>query len=91
MSITSILQHETTFSPLAGLATAWKRSKLLFEARRQRLARQLTADRLLQLRQRDPHFYADLRVGFEPLPPSQSAVFILPHAVIAGYYLKERR
>ena len=91
MSITSILRHETTFSPLAGLATAWKSSKLWFEARRQRLARQLTADLLLQLRQRDPNFYADLRVGFEPLPPSQSAVSLLPHAVIAGFYLKERR
>ena len=91
MSITSILQHETTFSPLAGLATAWKRSKLRVEARRQRISQQRTVDRLLQLRQRDPHFYADLRVGFEPLPPSQSPVFLLPHAIIVGYYLKERR
>ena len=91
MSITSILQHETTFSPLAGLATALKRSQQWFEARRQRLARQLTADRLLQLRQRDPQLYADLRVGLEPFTPSQSAVSLLPHAVIAGFYFKERR
>ena len=69
MSITSILQYETTYSPLAGLATAWKRSKLWFEARRQRLDRQLTADRLMQLRQRDPQFYADLRVGLNPFRP----------------------
>jgi len=91
MSITSILRHETTLRPLAGSASAWKRSKLWFEARRQRLARQLSADRLLQLRQRDPHFYEELRVGFEPLPPSHSAVSLLPHAVIAGFFLKERR
>ena len=91
MSIPSIVRHETTLGLPASLASAWKRSKLWFEARRQRLAQQLTADRLSQLRQRDPHFYADLRVDSEPLPPSHSAVSLLPHAVIAGFFLKERR
>jgi hypothetical protein len=91
MSIPSIVRQQTTFSLLAGLATAWKRSKLWFEARRQQLAQQLTADRLMQLRQRDPHFYEDIRVGSEPLPPSHSAMWLLPHAVIADFFLKERR
>ena len=92
MSIRSIVRHEsTTFSPLAGLATAWKRSSLWFEARRQQFAQQLTADQLLQLRQRDPHLYEDIRVDSEPLPPAHSAMSLLPYAVIVDFLLKERR
>ena len=91
MSITSILQHDTTASPLRGLATPWKRSKLWLDARRERWAQRLAAERLLQLRQHDPFLYADLRVDLDPIPPSRSAVSLLPHVVIAGFYLEERR
>ena len=91
MSITYISQHKTKSSSLAGMATAWKRLKQWFEVRQQRLVRQRIVDRLLELRQRDPQFYADLGVDFDPLPPSQSAVTLLPHAVIADFYVKERR
>jgi hypothetical protein len=73
-------------SPLQSLEAAKQWMKLRIAARRERLERKQNAARLLQLYEQDPSLYADLRVSLGPLPPSRSAVPLLPHAVVAGFF-----
>jgi hypothetical protein len=73
-------------SPLSSLEAAKQWMKLRITAKRERLQREQIAARLQWLSEQDPSLYADLRVSLGPLPPSRSAVPLLPHAVVAGFF-----
>ncbi len=60
--------------------------KLRIAVRRERLQRKHIAARLQWLHEQDPSLYADLRVGLDPLPPARTAVPLLPHVVVAGFF-----
>ena len=72
-------------SPLRSLEAAKLWIKLCIAARRERLERKQAMARLRRLYEQDPSLYADLRVSLDPLPPSRSAVPLLPHAVVVGF------
>jgi hypothetical protein len=74
-------------NPLRNLEAAKQWMKFRIAARRERLERKQIAARLQWLYEQDPSLYADLRVSLDPLPPSRSAVPLLPHAVIVGFLL----
>ena len=78
-------------SPLSSLEAAKQWMKLRIAARGERLQRKQIAARLQWLREQDPSLYTDLRVGLGPLPPTRSAVPLLPHAVVAGFFLGQQR
>jgi hypothetical protein len=84
-------QQEAIFRPLTGLAIAWQQLRHWLAAGREKLDQHLLADRLEQLRQREPRLYADLRLNSDDLPPPRLALPLIPHAVVAGYFMEERR
>jgi hypothetical protein len=59
-------------------------------ARREKLDQKLLADRLQELRQSEPHLYADLRLKADDVPAPRSALPLFPHAVVAGYFVEEQ-
>ena len=75
-----------SFSPLQSLETTKQWMKLRIAVRRERVQRKHIAARLQWLREQDPSLYADLRVGLGPLPPARTAVPLLPHVVVAGFF-----
>ena len=72
--------------PLSRLEAAKQWMKLRIAVRRERLQRKHIATRLQWLREQDPSLYADLRVGLGPLPPARTAVPLVPHVVVAGFF-----
>ena len=86
MLTTSIPLPSLSIRPLRSLVAAKQWIKLRTAARHERLERKQNAARLLRLYEQDPSLYADLRVSLDPLPPSRSAVPLLPHAVVAGFF-----
>lgn len=86
MLTTSIPLPSLSISPLRSLVAAKQWMKLRIAARHERLERKDIAAQLLRLYEQDPSLYADLRISLGPLPPSRSAVPLLPQVVIAGFF-----
>jgi len=76
-------------SPLRSLEVAKQWLKLRIAAKRERLQREQIAARLQWLCEQDPSLYADLQASHDPSPPARSAVPLLPHVVIAGFFLAQ--
>ena len=91
MTNISIPHQDAIFGPLTSPAITWHRLRRWLAAHREKLDQRLLADRLEQLHVREPHLYADLRVKSGELPPPRSALPLFPHAVVAGYFMEERR
>ena len=82
----SLPRPSLSASPLRRLETAKQWMKLRITARHERLQREQIAARLQWLSERDPGFYADLRARLGPVPPARSAVPLLPHVVVVGFF-----
>jgi hypothetical protein len=90
MTNISIPHQDAILGPLTSPAITWRRLCRWLAARRERLDQRLLADRLQELRQRDPLFYADLPVTAGEAPLPRSALPLFPHAVVAGFLLEEQ-
>jgi hypothetical protein len=82
----SIPRPNLGVSPFRSLEAAKQWMKLRITARREKLQRGQIAARLQWLSEQDPSLYADLRTGHDPSPPARSAVPLLPHVVVAGFF-----
>lgn len=90
MTNISISYQDVITSPWSNLQITWRWLCRWLVARREKLDQKLLADRLQELRQSEPHLYADLRLKAGDVPAPRSALPLIPHAVVAGYFVEEQ-
>jgi hypothetical protein len=89
MTNISIPHQDAIFGSLTSPAITWHRLRRWLAARREKLDQRLLADRLQELRRRDPQLYGDLPVTARDVPSPRSALPLSPHTVIAGFLMEE--